>query len=119
MRNPRRPVLVDSGEGDAGLTARAPPLAARVLIPVQVDVRLPAVIATGRPADRGGRHSMHRPGRFVALPVAVLTAGIVACSGCRRPDPAQGGRRPAADAPYQAAVEEGLGAAIAVIVDTS
>jgi Mg-chelatase subunit ChlD len=63
---------------------------------------------------------MHRPGRFVALPLAVLTVGAVAWSGCQRRDPAQGGRRRAApDAPYQAAVDEGLGAAIAVIVDTS
>jgi len=64
---------------------------------------------------------MHSPGRFVALPLAVLTVALVTSSGCQVQNPADGGRRRStgADAPYQAAVEEGLGAAIAVIVDTS
>jgi len=64
---------------------------------------------------------MHRPGRFVALPLAVLTVAVVTSSGCHSQEQRQGGGRrfAAADAPYQAAVEEGLGAAIAVIVDTS
>jgi len=63
---------------------------------------------------------MHRPGRFVALPLAVLTVAVVTSSGCRNRDQLHSGRRVApVDAPYQAAVEEGLGAAIAVIVDTS
>jgi Mg-chelatase subunit ChlD len=61
---------------------------------------------------------MHRPGRFVASLLAVLTVAGLAASGCRVQK--RNERTSAADAaPYQAAVEEGLGAAIAVIVDTS
>jgi Mg-chelatase subunit ChlD len=55
----------------------------------------------------------------VPLPLAVLTVAVLASSGCRVEDAGTTGRRAAAEAPYQAAVEEGLGAAIAVIVDTS
>jgi Mg-chelatase subunit ChlD len=47
--------------------------------------------------------------------------GIAAAAGCEVREPSQRRReRPsAADAPYEAAVEEGLGAAVAIIVDTS
>ncbi|MEO7273895.1 MAG: vWA domain-containing protein, partial [Vicinamibacterales bacterium] len=101
-------------------TARAPPLAARALIPVSADVRLLLSQRAVLGAAGGGRHSMHRSGSFVALPLVVLTVAVLASSGCRVEDSAQGGRRAAAaEAPYQAANEEGLGAAIAVIVDTS
>ena len=51
---------------------------------------------------------MHRPGRFVALPLAVLTVAVV--DVVRLPAPGPGRRRAArtaADAPYQAEVEEG------------
>ena len=61
---------------------------------------------------------MHRPARLVPfLLVALILA--VAASGCTSRERDAGGRPAAADAPYQAAIEEGLGAAIAVIVDTS
>jgi Mg-chelatase subunit ChlD len=62
---------------------------------------------------------MHTSGRFVPLPLVVVALGVALVAGCRVPDRSE--RRPSAsaDAPYQAAVEEGLGAAIAIIVDTS
>ena len=62
---------------------------------------------------------MHTSGRFVALPLAVLTLGVALAAGCEVRERSGGRRDTAADAPYEAAVEEGLGAAIAVIVDTS
>ena len=102
------------------LAALAPPLAGRSLIRVAVDVRLPRCRRGRSRADTGDRATpCTASGRFVALPLAVLTLGVAVTTGCevRR---AIGGRRDtAADAPYEAAVEEGLGAAIAVIVDTS
>ena len=65
---------------------------------------------------------MHTPGRFVARSVAVLMLGITVTAGCEVRDPSERRRERAAapaDAPYEAAVEEGLGAAVAIIVDTS
>jgi Mg-chelatase subunit ChlD len=63
---------------------------------------------------------MHRSGSFVVLPLIVLIVAVLASAGCQRQDSSGDRRRAtAAEAPYQAAVEEGLGAAIAVIVDTS
>src|SRR6476620_5494620 len=65
---------------------------------------------------------MHTPGRFVARSVAVLMLGITVTAGCEVREPPERRRERAAgpaDAPYEAAVEEGLGAAVAIIVDTS
>ena len=65
---------------------------------------------------------MHTPGRFVARSVAVLMLGITVTAGCDVREPSERRRDRAAapaDAPYEAAVEEGLGAAVAIIVDTS
>src|SRR4051794_18216671 len=101
-----------------GVTAPAPPFAARALIPVSADVRLLLSSHSVPGAAGAGRHSMHRPGRFVAFLLAVLTVAGLAASGCRVQK--RNERTTAADAaPYEAAIEEGLGAAIAVIVDTS
>ena len=65
---------------------------------------------------------MHTPGRFVARSVAVLMLAITVTAGCEVREPSERRRERAAapaDAPYEAAVEEGLGAAVAIIVDTS
>ena len=65
---------------------------------------------------------MHTPGRFVARPVAVLMLGIALAAGCEvheRSERRRAGAAAPAEAPYEAAVEEGLGAAVAIIVDTS
>jgi Mg-chelatase subunit ChlD len=62
---------------------------------------------------------MHTPGRFVALPLAVLTLGVALTAGCEVRERSERRRETATDAPYEAAVEEGLGAAVAIIVDTS
>jgi Mg-chelatase subunit ChlD len=62
---------------------------------------------------------MHTFGRFGALLVPVIATAAVAvgCAGPPRSD--AGGSASVADAPYQAEVEEGLGAAIAILIDTS
>jgi len=62
---------------------------------------------------------MHTPGRFVALPLAVLTLGVMATAGCEVRDRSERRLERSGEAPYEAAVEEGLGAAVAIIVDTS
>ena len=61
---------------------------------------------------------MHIPG-FVAAPLAVVTLGGALAAGCEVERVDRGGRRASPDAPYEAAVEESLGAAVAIIVDTS
>jgi len=55
------------------------------------------------------------------MAAAVLVSSLVACQPAPQRDrtkPAQS-RAPESDAPYQAEVEEGLGAAVAILVDTS
>jgi Mg-chelatase subunit ChlD len=63
-----------------------------------------------------------RPRRgAVLLAMAALLVVTWSCENSRRPEDSRR-RAPAsepADAPYQAAVEEGLGAAVAILVDTS
>jgi Mg-chelatase subunit ChlD len=64
---------------------------------------------------------MHTSGSFGALSLAALATTFMLAIGCRvepRRD-AGGGAAESSDAPYEAAVEEGLGAAVAIIVDTS
>src|SRR4051794_10782700 len=64
---------------------------------------------------------MHTSGRFGARSLTALAVGLVLASGCqvqRRSDDRRE-RSTGGDAPYQASVEEGLGASIAIIVDTS
>jgi hypothetical protein len=66
-----------------------------------------------------------RPLRGTALPViAALLVLTAACQGNRRTEqsttqPAPNGKDEPSSAPYQAEVEEGLGAAVAILVDTS
>jgi Mg-chelatase subunit ChlD len=64
---------------------------------------------------------MHIPGRLVAFPLAALALGVLMAAGCRVEERSERGRASTdpGNAPYEAAVEEGLGAAIAIIVDTS
>jgi Mg-chelatase subunit ChlD len=65
---------------------------------------------------------MHTSGRFGALSLTALAVGLVLASGCqiqRRSEARHDGSTAAADAPYEAAVEEGLGASVAILVDTS
>jgi hypothetical protein len=54
-----------------------------------------------------------------ALIVLLVVLGAAACEGRRRTSSAKDRAKPAADAPYQAETEEGLGAAVAILVDTS
>ena len=62
---------------------------------------------------------MHTSGRFGALLLPVLATAVVSL-GCEGQSQSEVRRQEAgADAPYEAAVEEGLGAAIAILVDTS
>jgi Mg-chelatase subunit ChlD len=53
----------------------------------------------------------------VAAAIAVLAATVSACDGTRRSRAAN--NDDASSAPYQAQVEEGLGAAVAILIDTS
>lgn len=64
---------------------------------------------------------MHTTGRFGALPLAALATVVVLAAGCRAEHRRDSGASAAAasEAPYEAVVEEGLGAAVAIIVDTS
>src|SRR4051812_32552431 len=62
---------------------------------------------------------MHTPGRSVAFPLALLTLTVTWTAGCEVRERADRPRGQESTAPYEAAVEEGLGAAIAIIVDTS
>lgn len=58
----------------------------------------------------------------VGLATAVLVVPVMACDGGRRssqPDAPRAAEDPEPAAPYQAEVEEGLGAAVAILVDTS
>jgi Mg-chelatase subunit ChlD len=71
----------------------------------------------------GGHASMHTSGIGGAarLPVLALIA-IVAVGGCEVRSRSERSERPRGDraeAPYQAEVEEGLGAAVAILIDTS
>lgn len=64
---------------------------------------------------------MSRPNRTALLPVVAAALLLTACQTNRRAESTRD--RPAANepaaAPYQADVEEGLGAAVAILVDTS
>jgi Mg-chelatase subunit ChlD len=64
---------------------------------------------------------MHTSGRFGALSLTALAVGLVLASRCQLPhrSEAAGDSPAASDAPYEAAVEEGVGASVAIIVDTS
>jgi Mg-chelatase subunit ChlD len=62
---------------------------------------------------------MHTPGRFVAVPLALLTFTVIWAAGCEVRESGDRPRDRESAAPYEAAVEEGLGAAVAIIVDTS
>jgi Mg-chelatase subunit ChlD len=92
------------------LTGATPPLAAGELIPPDPDDTLHDYV-TPMPTLRAG-------GALLAT-IAVLV-GAWSCQ--RSPRSESSNRRAAserADAPYQAEVEEGLGAAVAILVDTS
>jgi Mg-chelatase subunit ChlD len=63
-----------------------------------------------------------RRGRGVVLAAGallLLTAGCEQSRGAHDADPAATSRRESSSAPYQADIEEGLGAAVAILVDTS
>ena len=64
-----------------------------------------------------------RPSRTVpGLTVFALFAALAACGGGGQPDRSPQARQPdhsASSAPYQSEVEEGLGAAVAILIDTS
>ena len=74
------------------------------MIPSDTDSRLPALPNTLQ-------------GLFAALLIVTLAATVTACDGTRRSRASR--NEDVSSAPYQAEVEEGLGAAIAVLVDTS
>jgi hypothetical protein len=61
------------------------------------------------------------PGGVIALVLLTMMIGSVfsRCEGSRRVEREAAGSDTALDAPYQAEVEEGLGAAVAILVDTS
>ena len=64
---------------------------------------------------------MHPSGRFGSLSLSALATLLVLAAGCRA-EPRRDTRQDSAasaEAPYEAAVEEGIGAAVAIIVDTS
>jgi Mg-chelatase subunit ChlD len=62
-----------------------------------------------------------RPSRtgWIRLGVAILIPGMMACEPRGRSTAADAGREIEDASPYQAEVEEGLGAAVAILVDTS
>jgi hypothetical protein len=63
---------------------------------------------------------MRTAARSLASGLAILLVGVTcACQSRRRSEAPRKGAVPAADAPYQAETEEGLGAALAILVDTS
>jgi Mg-chelatase subunit ChlD len=55
----------------------------------------------------------------VAAPLAILALGVGLLGGCEVERSSRQAEPGSADAPYEAALEEGLGAAVAIIVDTS
>jgi hypothetical protein len=87
------------------------------LIPLDPNDRLLVLAHTVRRACRAGADSKSRRSLYIALSVVVLAPALTACDGSRRSRPARDNEE--ASAPYQAEVEEGLGAAVAILVDTS
>src|SRR5262245_48682133 len=71
-----------------------------------------------RPGSKAYRSS---PGGVIGLVLLTLLVGsmVSRCDGGRGRDRRDPRPEPAADAPYQAEVDEGIGAAVAILVDTS
>jgi Mg-chelatase subunit ChlD len=59
------------------------------------------------------------PSRSRLIAVLLLTATLAGCEVRKREEPSPAPPAPEASAPYQAEVEEGLGAAVAILIDTS
>src|SRR6478736_6881174 len=86
---------------------------------------LPVLDRAGRrtitsPSPGMGSRSVARRIRGLALAVLLPSIVVLACQPRPQRDRSRSGKdAPESDAPYQAEVEEGLGAAVAILVDTS
>ncbi len=93
----------------------------RLILPeADARLRVPACRAAVLAGRRASMQTSGSGGAF-RLPVLALIAAL-AVSGCEvrsRSERADRRRADKAEAPYQAAVEEGVGAAVAILVDTS
>ena len=86
---------------------------------------LPVLDRAGRrtinsPSPGMGSRSVARRIRELALAVLLPSVVVLACQPSAHRDRSRSAKEaPESDAPYQAEVEEGLGAAVAILVDTS
>lgn len=87
------------------------------MIPSDPDDTLRALTHTIQLACRAAAQSWSPRRLRVALSIVALASFVTACDGPRRSAPPTDEEE--SSAPYQAEVEEGLGAAIAILVDTS